>query len=96
MVILIGHFLGLACRPIDLTIALFVGFSFRGTPILARGIGVARLWWFGFFVFVFGFVHGQLLCQCALLVTRLGLMPCSAWSKKNMDKPGTDDVVLTA
>ena len=46
---------------------------------MVGGIGVARL--------VVGAVLCWFLClgnfcQCALLVTRLGLMPCSAWSKK--------------
>ena len=60
----------------------FVGRFCRGTPILAGGIGIARFWWFGL-VLVFVLFLGQFLSQCALLFTRLGLMPCSAWSKKN-------------
>ena len=39
------------------------------------------LWFFGF-VFVLVLFLGQFLSQCALLFTRLGSMPCSAWSKK--------------
>ena len=65
MDILFGHFLGLACRPTDLTIAL-VGWSlFRGTPILAGEIGVARFWLFVSFLFLFvfmGYFYVSVLC----------------------------------
>ena len=36
------HF-GLACRPSDSFIALLLALCFRETPILAGGIGVARV-----------------------------------------------------
>ena len=35
--------LGLACRPTDSFIALLLALCFRETPILAGGIGVARV-----------------------------------------------------
>ena len=77
-----GHFSGLACRPADLSIALFRCFVFcRGIPILAGGIGVARVW-----VLVFSGVFSVWLRAITVSVTlhftRLGLMPHSAWSKK--------------
>ena len=79
-------FQGWLAAPLTLSIALVCWRFFRGTPILAGGIGVARLVFPGFVVF-FVLVLGQLLCQCYLLVTRLGLMPCSAWSKKMKMSP---------
>ena len=44
----VGHFyrlfhLGLACRPTDSSIVLLLALFFRETPILAGGIGVARV-----------------------------------------------------
>ena len=56
----------------------------EGTPILAGGIGVARLVGGAVFcLFVCLFVCLGKFLSVLLLVTRLGLMPCSAWSKKN-------------
>ena len=58
---------GLACRPADLYIALVsVVALFRGTPILAGGIGVARfVVWVGF-LFVC-FVVSATISQCVCL-----------------------------
>ena len=71
---------GLACRPAD-WISPFLWLSFpRGTPILAGGIGVARVVIGA--IFVFGFRFRAVFESVLLLVSRLGLMPCSAWSKK--------------
>ena len=39
----IGFLFGLACGPTDSSIARFCGLFSRGTPILAGGIGVARV-----------------------------------------------------
>ena len=67
MDILLGHFLGLACRPTDLTIAL-IGWSLfprDSNPILAGGSGVARFWWFGLFlclVLFMGNFYVSVLC----------------------------------
>ena len=66
---LFGHFLRLACRPTDLTIALVVSSFFPRDSNLGWGDWRRSLL---VVVFVFGFVYGQFLCQCALLVTRLG------------------------
>ena len=44
--------------------------------------GWGMLVFLGFSFDCFGLFFGQLLCQCDLLLTRLGLMPCSAWSRK--------------
>ena len=52
--ILFELFLGLACRPTDMIYAQVVGRSFRGTPILAVGIGVARFCVLGLLCFCFG------------------------------------------
>ena len=54
MDIYLAFYFGLACRPADSLVARFVVALFRGTPILARGIGVAR--------FVVGFVLSFVLC----------------------------------
>ena len=53
----VGHFyrlfyLGLACRPTDSFIVLVLALFFRETPILAGGIGVARVV-VGAFLFLF-------------------------------------------
>ena len=55
MDILIGFLSGLACRPADSIIVLVCRLFSRGTPILAGGIGVARVVVGAVFVFVFGF-----------------------------------------
>ena len=52
MGILFAVYSGLACRPADILIALLVFPCVRGTPILAGGIGVARLVVGAVFVFV--------------------------------------------
>ena len=45
-------YLGLACRPADIVLPICLWSRFRGTPILAGGIGVARFLWCGFVLFV--------------------------------------------
>ena len=55
MDILVGFLPGLACRPADSIIVLVCLLLSRGTPILAGGIGVARVVVGAVFVFVFGF-----------------------------------------
>ena len=57
---------GLACRPTDSIIVRVVGLFFRGTPILAGGIGVARAVVGA--VFVFGFRFLAILSQCFCLL----------------------------
>ena len=72
--------MGLAYPPADIQLyCLFSLLLFPG-PILAGGIGVARGFGWAVFAFFVG-VFGQYLRQC-LLVTRVGLMPFSAWSKR--------------
>ena len=61
---------GWLAAPLTYLLLCLVVLLVRGTPILAGGIGVARLVVGAVFVVVF--VFGQFLCQCALLVTRLG------------------------
>ena len=45
-------YLGLACRPADFVLPICLWSPFRGTPILAGGIGVARFLFSGFVLFV--------------------------------------------
>ena len=69
---------GLACRPTDLFIVRFVGLFFEGRQSWLGGL-VSLVWWLGLFL-----VFVSVLSNCesvSLLVTRLGLMPYSAWSK---------------
>ena len=75
---------GLACRPavINLLVGLFVCLcpsdSNPGWGDWSRSF---RGW--GGFLFCWFSVCLSKLMSVLLLVTRLGLMPCSAWSKKN-------------
>ena len=90
--ILFGHFLGLACRPADMVYCpcLLVA-SVEGLQSWLGGLGSLVFVFLVRFV-CFALVDGQLLCQCDLLFTRLGLMPCSAWSKKK--SPGKNRIFL--
>ena len=63
-------FIGLACRPADIVLPLFWSL-FRGTPILAGGIGVARGCGLAVFA-VFVFCLWAIFTSVLLLVTRLG------------------------
>ena len=72
--ILFGYVLGLACRPADMVycpglVAFAEGLQFWG-------IGVASFVFPGSLCLLFWFLGNSI--QCDLLVTRLGLMPCSA------------------
>ena len=82
----LAHFLdiysGLACRAADIVLPICLRSLFRGTPILAGGIGVARFC--GVVSFGSWFSVWAIFMSVLLLVTRLGLMPCSAWSKKKV------------
>ena len=78
---LYGFSFGLACRPADSSIALFVARFLEGRQSWLGGL-VSLAWWLGRLRCVCFLVLSN--CESAtLLVTRLGLMPCSAWSKKN-------------
>ena len=72
---------GWLAAPLTLTCS-FVFSCARGTPILAGGIGVARLVAGAVFCFV-AVCMGKFL-SVLWLVTRLGSMPCRAWSKKTL------------
>ena len=62
--------LGLACRPTDSFIALLLALCFRVTPILAGGIGVARVVVGAAFCCLFSFWNN---CESVLLTAkRLG------------------------
>ena len=50
--ILIGHFLGLACRPTDILIALFPWSLLSRDSNPGWGDWRRSLWWFGLFVFL--------------------------------------------
>ena len=80
--ILFGHSLGLACRPADMVYChgfLFVA-SVEGLQSWLGGLASLVCGFLGFCFGCFGLVFGQLLCKCNLLFTRLGVMPCRAWS----------------
>ena len=78
---ILAFYLGWLAAPLTHLLFGFVVAFFRGTQILAGGIGVARVVVGS--VFLVGFRFRANLSHRFLLVTRLGLMPCSAWSKKN-------------
>ena len=71
----VGHFFrlfyfGLACRPTDSFIVLVLALFFRETPILAGGIGVARVVVGAVFCCLFSVGSN---CESVLLTaTRLG------------------------
>ena len=80
--ILIGHFLELDCRPSDLLIVLVCW------SLLSRDSNSGSWDWRHSLLVVWGFgVFARFLqswSQCDLLFMRLGLIPCSAWSKKSV------------
>ena len=79
-----GFSFGLACRPADSSIARFVARFLEGRQSWLGGL-VSLAWWLGLFWFLSSVLNN---CESVyLLVTRLGLMPCSAWSKKNTSLP---------
>ena len=67
--------------PLTLTCPMLISCA-RGTPILAGRIGVAR--WVAGAVFLLLFLSFGMFWLVLLLVTRLGLMPCCADSKKKL------------
>ena len=73
--------LGWLAAPLTLLLLELFVLLFRGTPILAGGIGVARVV-VGAVLFLL-FAVSSSIESVNLLVTRLGLRPYSAWSKKN-------------
>ena len=79
--VFIGFLFGLACRPADSLIARLVARFLEGHQSCPGGlVSLAR--WLGLFAWFWLWFMSN--CESAtLLVTRLGLMPCSAWSKKN-------------
>ena len=77
--VFIGFLSGLACRPTDSFIVRFLAWFFEGRQSWLGGL-VSLAWWLGLFWFLSSVLNN---CESVyLLVTRLGLMPCSAWSKK--------------
>ena len=82
---LLDTFLGWLAAPLTYLLPSLAVPCAEGLQSWLGGFGVARFGGLGFLL-LFVFVFGQFLGQCALLVTRLGLMPCSAWSKKNVSE----------
>ena len=70
----LDSFLGLACRAADIVDCL--GLVAFAEGLQFWGIGVASFVFPGSLCLLFWFLGNSI--QCDLLVTRLGLMPCSA------------------
>ena len=77
--VLFAEYFGLACRPTDINLP----FWFLCCPRDSKpGWGDWSRSFCGWGFSVFAFFCLSKLMSVLLLVTRLGLMPCSAWSKK--------------